>query len=594
MALSASQIQEIVQRPKHRGTVQRALTIQRRIRFHTEPNTAICDMAQTATEFLEWVKGLLPKDKYAIFLQLFQLPISTTSITEDAYRELARLFQSRNASSFYQFSSSEMLEDWLAYKKNKLNEPNVWKNEGWRNMQVCPNSILVVDLPVEQATLYPEPYFYWLGIEHVIDYSTPDGSVFDWLLFWCGDHRIAVFDEAAIRVYTVNDKLELTGLVSEAKHSLGYCPARFFWTDYINADTKELKRNPVVKELANLNWYLFFSLSKRHLDTYAPYPIYSAYEADCDFENNETGDYCDGGYLRDSSGHYKLLANGALEPCPCCSQKRIAGPGSFLEVPIPNQAEGIMDMRNPVQITSIDRESLDYNVEECKRLRDELIDSMVGQGETVNAKEAVNTAQITANFESKISVLTRLKTNFENAEKFVNDTICKLRYGEAFINSTINWGTEFYVFSVVDLYEKYKSAKENGASMAELDAIAKQIHEVEYQTNPAELQRILILGQLEPYQTYTFDELINLHDSGVLDDVKYIIKCNFISFINRFELENTNIVQFGSNISLAQKIKIINNKLEDYAKEELRNIESRNSRRSASVSSRVVGFETGV
>ena len=125
---------------------------------------------------------------------------------------------------------------------------------------------------------------------------------------------------------------------------------------------------------------MFFSISKQHLDLYAPYPIYSAYEADCNFENSETGDYCDGGFLRNAKGEYKILNDGTVEKCPCCSEKRIAGPGSFLEVPIPNQTEGVADMRNPVQITTIDKDSLDYNVNECARLKNEIVITLEDKG----------------------------------------------------------------------------------------------------------------------------------------------------------------------------------------------------------------------
>lgn len=247
---------------------------------------------------------------------------------------------------------------------------------------------------------------------------------------------------------------------------------------------------------------------------YAPYPIYSAYAADCNFENNETGDYCDGGFLRNSSGEYKILNDGTVEKCPCCSEKRIAGPGSFLEVPIPNQAEGIVDMRNPVQITTIDKDSLTYNVEECVRLRNDIIISIAGSGGTVSEKEAINETQVAANFESKTSVLNALKTNFELAQKFVEDTICRFRYGSDFISSSISWGTEFYVFTVKELYNKYEQAKTNGASESELDAITQQILEVEYRNNPLVLQRMLILKQLEPYPHKTLDEVLKLHEKS--------------------------------------------------------------------------------
>ena len=569
MGLELNQIKQILQKPTKRQAIQKAINVQRRLRLHTETNVAISDINQPTTIFLDWVKSLLPKDKFNIFLQLFKFPLPTPAVVEDVYRELERVFYSRNSSSSYQFTDSELAEDWAQYKKNNLNEPEVWKTIGWKRMQVSPNSILVVDLPQVQTSARPEPYFYWLEIDAVIDYqvSKQDDNLFEWLIFKQPENRIAVFDDTYIRVYQLNEKNEIQSLVSEASHDLGYCPARFFWSTQLNEKNKDLKKNPITKELSNLDWYLFFALSKQHLDLYAPYPIYSAYEADCNFENNETGDYCDGGFLRNAKGEYKILNDGTVEKCPCCSEKRIAGPGSFLEVPIPNQSEGVADMRNPVQITTIDKDSLEYNVKECVRLKNEIVVSVVGSGGTVSEKEAINETQVTANFESKTSVLNALKTNFELAQKFVEDTVCKLRYGAAFISSSVNWGTEFYVFTVTELYSKYKQAKENGASNSELDAISQQILEVEYRNNPLVLQRMLILKQLEPYPHKTLDEVLKLYEKELLSENLVRLKINFSSLIERFERENINIIEFASNKPLREKIDIINKKLLEYVSE---------------------------
>lgn len=568
MALDLNQIKQILQRPSKKQIINKASLMQKRLRFHTETNIAVSDINQPTTLFLDWVSHLLPKDKYNIFLHLFKYPLPTPAVAEDVYRELERVFYSRNSSSSYQFTDSEIAEDWQNFRRSNLNEPEIWKTVGWKRMQVSPNSILIVDLPTQQNTLRPEPYFYWLEIEDVIDYETPDGTTISWIVFKQPENKIAVFDDVSIRVYQLNEKNEISGLVSEAIHNLGFCPARFFWTTQLNEKNRELKKNPITKELSNLDWYLFFSISKQHLDLYAPYPIYSAYEADCHYENNETGDYCDGGFLRNSKGDWKFLADGTLEKCPCCGNKRIAGPGSFLEVPVPNVSEGIADLRNPVQITTIDKDSLDYNVDECVRLRNDIIISVVGSGGTVSEKEAINETQVAANFESKTSVLNALKTNFEQAQKFVEDTICKLRYGEAFISSSISWGTEFYVFTIKELYDKYKQAKDNGASEAELDAISQQIIEVEYRNNPLVMQRMIILKQLEPYPHKTQNEVITLFDKGLLDKNKVILKLNFSSYIDRFERENINIIAFGANLSLRDKVNTIYKKLLEYVTEE--------------------------
>ena len=567
MGLELNQIKEILTKPAKKQVIERAKRQQLDIRFHTETNMKQSDIYAPTQNFLNWVRTLLPKDKYNIFLQLLKFPLSTPAVVEDVYRELERVFYSRNSSSMYQFSDSEVHEDWLNFRKQfHLND--VWKTVGWKKMQVSPNSILIIDMPTEQTTDRPNPYFYWLEIEDVIDYDLKTDTEFNWIVFKQPNNRVAVFDDTSIRVFQLNNSRQISGLVSSALHRLGYCPARFFWSTSVNEKNKDIKKNPITKELSNLDWLLFFSISKQHLDLYAPYPIYSAYAADCNFENNETGDYCDGGFLRNSKDEFKILADGQVEKCPCCSEKRIAGPGSFLEVPVPKLDENIPDMRNPVQITTIDKDSLTYNVDECTRLENKIIVSVVGSGGTVSEKEAINETQVAANFESKTSVLNALKTNFELAQKFVEDTICRLRYGSQFISSSISWGTEFYVFTTKELYTKYEQAKKNGAATSELDAITQQILEVEYRNNPLMLQRMLILKQLEPYTHMTLDEVLKLYEKGLVNENLVKLKLNFSTFIEKFERENINIVEFARNRTMRDKINSILKTLLNYVKED--------------------------
>ena len=108
-------------------------------------------------------------------------------------------------------------------------------------------------------------------------------------------------------------------------------------------------------------------------------------------------------------------------------------------------------------------------------------------------------------------------------------------------------------------------AKSNGASDAELDAITQQIIEVEYKNNPLLMQRMLLLKQIEPYPHKTQDQMLSLYDKGLADKYKMLIKLNFSSYIDKFERENINIIAFGLNIPIKQKIEIIYNKLLEYA-----------------------------
>lgn len=565
MALQVREIRERIKSPKKTQTIKKAIRHENRLRFHAESFVEPSEISQPLTVFLDWVKTLIPKDKFKVFVSLFQFPTPIIQLTNSIFNDLERVYDGKNPSVNYQFTDTTYRDDWEWYRQEILKEPEVWRKKGWDAVKTAINSVLVVDLPEEQKGEYPEPYFYFLSIEHVIDYEFKQG-VLQWIIFRQPDNKIACFDDIYYRTIQLDKDGKADGDPIEHEHGLGFCPARFFWSTELIQQQPDLKRSPLSPQLANLDWLLFFSISKRHLDLYAPYPIYSAYEADCDFQNNETGDYCDGGYLRDQNQSYKVLRDGTVEQCPVCANKRLAGVGSFIEVPVPIGNDP--DLRNPVQITTIDKSSLDYNVEEVNRLKSEVFTSVVGTGGGVNQKQSINEMQITANFESRLSVLNSLKGNLEAARKFVDDTCCLLRYGENFLSSSISMGTEFYIYSVDDLYAQYKQAKENGASEAILDSIQDQIIETEYRNDSQEMQRMLILKHLEPYRHYTFDELMKLQEKQLLNQDSLKIKINFSTFVDRFERENMNIIEFGSQLDFDKKISIINKKFKEYVREQ--------------------------
>lgn len=82
MALELNQIKQILQKPTKRQTIQKAVNMQRRLRFHTETNVAVSDINQPTTIFLDWVRQLLPKDKFNIFLHLFKFPLPTPAVVD--------------------------------------------------------------------------------------------------------------------------------------------------------------------------------------------------------------------------------------------------------------------------------------------------------------------------------------------------------------------------------------------------------------------------------------------------------------------------------------------------------------------------------
>ena len=568
MGLQLNEIRQISKKGLNKGALSRAVRLQNRVKFHAETHVAANQVGGATADFLAFVKNLLPSDKYKMFTALMRYPLITNEVVSVCFDKLSRVFDGRNPVYSYNFESAELAADWDYYRRVAIGEPSVWSKKAWEWYKTEYNAVAVVDMP-NGVTDEPRPYFYFTPILNVIDIATTPDGVIKWIMTRQPHELVSVIDDEYFRLFKSDKSGEPAELVEEIPHGLGYCPATFISGSPIALTDPIVRQSPLTKVLDTLDWYLFYSISNRHLDLYGSYPIYSGYAPNCNYINDATGDYCDGGFLRDSGGHWHYDSAGQLVPCPKCGQKRIMGAGTFVDIPQPNEkgdeADYVPDMRNPVQMLSVDRNSLDFSQTEVNRLRESIITAVCGANEDVQGKEALNERQVTANFESQTTVLGRVKRDFERLQLFVDSTICRLRYGDDFISASIDYGTEFYLDNVEQLHANYATAKQAGASTAELDALADRITETQYRNNPAQLQRAKVLSDLEPFRHMTVAEVVELFVKGAISELEMKIKTHFGEYIRRFERENLNVVDFENTLPYYKKIEIINNKLTEYA-----------------------------
>lgn len=568
MPLELNRLQSELKKGSKKGVLNLMMIHQNRLKFHTVKNVSSVDpsnYAQPLNNFLAMAKNLLPHDKFKLFEAMFRYPVKTNEITGICFDKLHKIFDGRNPVFNYQFANAELAADWEAYRHRRLQEPDIWHTVAWEYFKSEINSVLVVDIARDQKSELPEPYFYWLKVQDIITYDAKPNGQMNWIVFR-RDKFIVVLDDTSYRVWENKKNTDIISgqPIIESTHDLGYCPARFFWSNAISLDQPDIKESPISSVLESLDWFLFFHISKRQLDLMGAYPILSGYEPNCDYSNAENGDYCDGGYLKNKDGHYILDNAGILKRCPKCGSKRTVGPGSFVEIPVPN-GQDQPDLRNPVQMLQVDKDALEYNVNEENRLREDIIRAVVGQAEEITTRDAFNEQQVQALFESQSNVLRKTKEGIETAQTWVDSTICLLRYGKNFISANIDYGTQFFLYTAAQLRELYKTAKEAGATESELDALQNQILETEYKNDSLQLQRMKILAELEPYRHLTVKEVTDLYKEGLILEKDLIIKLNFSNFVRKFERENINVLEFGNAISYDKKIDKITEVFAQYA-----------------------------
>ena len=550
MPLSNEQIKKIVSQSRNRKEVDQGIRHQQRLRFHTETVLDKNDLSDYFQDFLAWIGSrtyetaeLLAHDKFARIKQLIKAPIQTVELTESIYSRLFRIFSAQDSYFNYRFTDDSLEVDWNDYREDKF-----WPTVGFQAMQTAIDSVWIPVIPSEQVSEFPEPVNRLIDIENVISIKNDEYNNCIYVIFRFGDF-IYVYDDASFRLYAAQGN-DIRGEPIEVPHDLGYTPARMMWSERLKANNLVNKEAPITKELTDLDWLLFHMTSKRYMDVANGFPITITYNVDDDYEDDN------------------ITTNEQHPDGKKPSGADMVGAGSHLEVTTPRLAEDHDPMQyGPVKVVSPDTDSLTWHVKEEIRLVDKIFKAVVGTDQEVKNEMPKNEMQVDAAFESQKSVLFRVKKNFEIIHKFADSTICRLRYGERFIDCDIDYGTNFFLKDVNDLQEELQLAKDSGASDAILESISDNIIHTKYRDDDKSITRANIINDLDPMPNRTLKEAMELFKEGGIDKINFIIKSNLISFVKRFERENTSIVNFGSLVNYNRKIEQILEALKMYADE---------------------------
>lgn len=571
MGLTIEQIRDVLQNPRNKNKIPDAVRHERSLRFHSEIVLQKHESGQAANDHFDRVKSILPKDKFGMYLSVFQYPVDTVDLIDRVFDTNEKIFDGRDAVNRTEFKRENLNHDWDQYRTVKLKEPAFWRKEIFPKMKARFNSLLVVDLPSEQTSDRPEPYLYTLNIDSVLDFDFVPGSMdLKFVFFHQPNDRFAVFDDERFRVFqksTTGKIHEIGNPIIDNEHSLNYCPAIFLVDDPISTDHKFPKKGMLTKYVGKLDWLLFYSVSKRAADLVSPWTIYFGYDIECDFEDKNTFQRCHRGFLKNRQNQFVMEASGAVRKCPVCSPKRLTGPGSYVGMKTPDKEAGIPDLGAPVGKLDADVPSLEYNVKELERLEMKIFSGLTGKREEIINNQAINEDQVFAFLEGQKQVLRNTKTYIERLQQWTTSTVCRLRYGDDFISNTRNLGSDWYIWTPEFLLKLYELAKKIGFSEMALDRLQDIYHETEFQTDPEQLQRINIMKHLDPFRHLTKEEVGKLYTDNSVSYEDFYFKVNFSSLILRFERENTSIINFGSAVSFDKKIKDIRRIMDIYIKE---------------------------
>jgi len=558
MQLEKKQVQAIIQNRPKRNLLENAERHQNRLRLHGETEIENIRSNPAFIDLLAWVESYLTRDKFNRFCQLLRLPVVSLEITKDIYQEYQRIFDGQNPFFNYEFSNPDNATDFKSYLNKELKDREFFKTIGFDQLRYSINSILVVDMPTDGVG---KPYYYFVDVSNVIDVKSDKNGAIKYVVFQVNKNTVAVYDSTSYRVYNVDGNKIIGEPIVDNPHNLGYCPASYFWNQNLKGSNTVEKKSPITEVLGRLDKYLVEDTFKEYADLYGTFPIITTFEELCDFEG------CDNGFI---STDYTIYENGQEQiktkqtKCPACSDREEIGPGTIFEIPAPQTSDDPV-LSNPVSIITPDTKSLEYIKQKLIEYADGIREVTIGTRGRVLDNNQVNETQVFGSFESRQNILLQIATSFEAVHKFANDTVARLMFGDSFISSVVFYGDQFFLKSTNHLMEEYKMAKQNGEPDEEIDQIYRQILVTKYKGNDDRIERAWILYNLNPEPHKTVEESRTLVADGVLDKPDFVIKARFTNFIARFEREQTNVLDFGRDLSFDDKINRINEILLSYA-----------------------------
>jgi hypothetical protein len=559
---TANKIAEIIEAGKCSEVVT-AVKIEQRLRMHTEPSVLRPENNPAFNDFIIKYASMLPSDKADTFEKLLTFPLVSNELTERAYDRLSTIFNGQNKVRQYNFNNKEDLSIDFATYLNNIKEREFWPTMGWTIYKNFPNGYIVCDLPVTQGRdKYPSPYFYFVPVDAIIKAENTQEGQCQYIIYQAQptkqeivsgyDKKYIAIDSAAYRVF-YGKKDQIT-LAYESTHDLGYTPAQQF-ADKKLADNKSdistfLKQNQITPSLGLLDRYVFKYTSGEHLELYAGFPIYTILEQQCNYRTSD-GFECVDGYIEyeDPNGRKRT------DPCPQCNGKKLVGPGTVFEIPfMPDQ-----NAQFPAaHVLNGDTDGIRAFAERLESIENRFMINTTGSIDLKDNSQAKNETQILGSLEDRKKIIMQVKSTFEKINKFTVETLGRLRYGEKFSGCVLSYGDKFTLLSQEEAQKVYNLAQTIGAPSYYLSDLRAQIYGGQYKNDPRAEQRAKILSDLEPYKDLSIDQVFKNYDK--LDPVKAQIKINFDDLINKFEIENGNILEYMSQVKdYSIKIATINN-----------------------------------
>ena len=401
-----------------------------------------------------------------------------------------------------------------------------------------------------------KPYIIFISIKDVYDYKLTGDKV-EYLIIKLGDKEFRLIDDAKdVIINYSNNKINSYEAI---ENEIGYVPARKITNINNNLLNSQVKTSPISHIIPALNRYFSSDSDLRIQFIKHAYPKLAIVTKECKTCNGQ--------------GHVYDMINGDMDintkkTCNTCD-------GTGREIPI--SRDGVLGLPQyltqgdtpypgtPASYINPEVESLRICIEDLEKQRKDILYSGTGDkgliSENITEETATSTIVSSRSLEDRIAEISAMVEDFEIFMKTaLKDMYTGLQSSTDF-TITVKYGRRIAVKGENELIEEIKAAKLAGLPGSFIQSLQRDMIYSKYKNNQSELERQLILADVEPFCGFTVDELMKF--TGMVDKEDLYLKVNFDSLVDQFE-EDYIIQDFMAGDDYKKRVNAIKTKLKEY------------------------------
>ncbi len=548
---------------KHPNTERdEAVTYQNHISFYIEPqftqtiynktfldtnNDIFSNIFKDNNLLIRWLKSWMRPDNLKSIKQWINYPLPSSKIFQKSiYPHLKKVHDGQNSNYDYVYTEEEERQVGTEFMRDE--GLDTWFKDNFNDFLYNHNAIIITDVPVNGG----EPYRHIVGPGQVLAIKKGRDKQIKGLVFTetftVEDKMVEVFYYYTDLFFSSHVREQTEGgagdyiQISHADHKLEECPAVFLSPEPLNSKRFFLRKHIASTMLDEFKKFVVYQALFDMLLPNGAMPIVTMYKQakePCGKTFN-TGEICNGGYLTDTSGTFRLTPNREnLLPCAACNAAPTIQAGSIhtFEPPVAtDSSQKVIDLNdNFIKFHFVPPEILEWWEKNLKFRAVDIVVGMIGKRQDDNG-QAKNLKQIGEIIQTQKDVLTDFGNDLAKVRTKADNHVLKLKFGQIYRGSSINNGDDFLLESEMQLLE----LKGKADNTLERTVIQDRIDKTKYRNDSRSLAKKQIIDRLYPYGGMTDDQFNN----ATVSPEDRELRNNFAKYIRMFEGEHGDILVF--------------------------------------------------